>query len=198
MIRAGITGGIGSGKTTVCKLFQQFGAYILNADDLAKKIMTDNDSVRKQIIKTFGHDSYRRDGSLNREHLAEQAFKNERVEELNRIVHPKIPAAVDRLMAEAEKEGYEVFVYEAALLLQNLRPKELDYVILVLADENKRIKRVQERDNVERDSVADRMQHQQDFRKLTHLADIVIENNGTLEELKDEAERVYYDILTAQ
>lgn len=198
MISAGITGGIGSGKTTVSKLFQQYGAYVLNADDLAKKIMTENASVRKQIIKTFGPNSYREDGSLNRTYLAQQAFKNERVEELNRIVHPKIPPAVDKLMAEAEKEGYEVFVYEAALLLQNLRPRELDYIILVLADENKRIARVKERDNVERASVEDRIQHQQDFRKLTHLADIVIENNGTLEDLENEAKRVYYDILTAQ
>lgn len=197
MTKAGITGGIGSGKTTVSRLFQSYGAYILNADDLAKKIMTDNETIRKQVIKTFGPDSYNKDGSLNREYLAEQAFKNERVEELNRIVHPKIPAAVNKIMGEAEKEGYDVFIYEAALLLQNLRPDELDYVILVLADEDKRIQRVQKRDNVEKGPVVDRMQHQQDFRKLTHLADIVIENNGTLDELKEEAKRVYYDILTA-
>lgn len=197
MIKAGITGGIGSGKTTVAKLFQSYGAYLLNADDLAKNIMIENDTVRKQIINTFGAESYKEDGSLNREYLAEQAFKNERVEELNRIVHPKIPDAVNKEMSEAEKKGYEVFIYEAALLLQNLRPDELDYVILVLADEEKRIQRVQQRDDVEREPVVDRMQHQQDFRKLTHLADIVIENNGTLKELKEEARRVYYDILTA-
>lgn len=99
-------------------------------------------------------------------------------------------------MAKAEKEGYDVFVYEAALLLQNLRPDSLDYVVLLLADKEKRINRVQERDRVKKELVIDRMQHQQNFEELTHLADIVIENNGTLEELEVKAEKVYYEILT--
>lgn len=195
MIKVGVTGGIGSGKTTVCNIFQQHGAYILNADDLAKKIMSEDETVRKEIIHTFGEQSYREDGSLNREYLADQAFRNGRVEELNSIVHPRIPEAAEKIMQKAVKQGYEVFVYEAALLFQNLRPNELDYIILVLADTNKRVKRVTERDNVNEDKVLDRIRKQQNFEEFEHLADIVIENNGTLKELKDQAERVYYEIL---
>lgn len=196
MVKVGVTGGIGSGKTVFCNVFQKLGAYVLNADDLAKKIMAENTTVKKDIINTFGEKSYKKDGSLNRKFLAEQAFKNDRVEELNEIVHPHIPKTASGIMAKAEKEGYDVFVYEAALLLQNLRPDSLDYVVLLLADKEKRINRVQERDRVKKELVIDRMQHQQNFEELTHLADIVIENNGTLEELEVKAEKVYYEILT--
>ncbi|MGK7371244.1 MAG: dephospho-CoA kinase [Candidatus Halalkalibacterium sp. M3_1C_030] len=196
MVKVGITGGIGSGKTVFCNIFESHGAYVLNADELAKNIMVENPSVKKEIIDTFGAKSYKKDGSLNREYLAEQAFNKDRVEELNDIVHPRIPKTASQLMNKAEKEGYDVFVYEAALLLQNLRPENLDYVILLLADREKRIRRVQERDGVKKELVIDRMQHQQNFEELTHLADIVIENNGTLEELEAKAEKVYYEILT--
>jgi dephospho-CoA kinase len=196
MVKIGVTGGIGSGKTVFCNVFQNHGAYVLNADDLAKKIMTQDPDVKQELLNTFGAESYNEDGSLNRQYLAEQAFRNERVEELNSIVHPRIPSAADKIMQKAERDGYEVFVYEAALLLQNLRPEHLDYIVLLLADKDKRIERVQERDNVNKELVVDRMQQQQNFEELTHLADIVIENNGTLEELEEKAERVYYDILT--
>lgn len=196
MVRVGVTGGIGSGKTAFCNVLERHGAYVLNADDLAKKIMNEDPKVKRELIDTFGPESYGEDGSLNRQYLADQAFQNDRVAELNRIVHPRIPSKAEEIMDHAEQNGYEVFVYEAALLLQNLRPNHLDYVILLLADKEKRIGRVQIRDNVDKEPVVDRMEHQQDFEKLKHLADIVIENNGTLEELEDKAERVYYDILT--
>lgn len=195
MIKIGVTGGIGSGKTTLCQVFQNHGAYLLNADDLAKKLMREDPGIRKKLMDTFGMESYKVDGSLNREYLAEQAFGNDRVEELNAIVHPAIPKAAEATMEEAAAEGYEMFVYEAALLLQNLRPDELDYIILVLADETARVDRVQKRDKVERELVLDRMEKQQDFESLTHLADRVVYNNGTLEEFKQKADELYYEIL---
>lgn len=196
MVKVGVTGGIGSGKTAFCKTLEELGAYILNADDLAKKIMTDDPGVKKELVDTFGPDSYQQDGSLNREYLAKQAFQKDRVDELNSIVHPRIPGKTKEIMEEAERNGFEVFVYEAALLLQKLRPDHLDYIILLIADEEKRIDRVRQRDRVSKELVIDRMEYQQDFQKLKHLADIVIENNGSLQELEDKARRIYYDILT--
>lgn len=196
MVKVGITGGIGSGKSTFCNILQSFGAQVLNADDLAKEIMTRDKDVRKEIIKVFGENSYRSDGSLNRRYLAEEAFNKGRVEELNSIVHPRIPVAVSHIMKDAEEEGVQVFVYEAALLLQNLRPDYLDYIILLIADEQKRVERVQQRDDTKENQVMDRIKNQQNFEKLKHLADIVITNNGSLKELKEQAEHIYYDILT--
>lgn len=198
MIKAGVTGGIGSGKSTLCDIFRDHGACVLNADDLAKELMQEDPAIRRKLVETFGEQAYNEEGRLNREYLAEQAFGRDRVEELNAIVHPAIPEAADTVMKEAEAKGCELFVYEAALLLQNLRPAHLDYIILVLADEKKRIRRVQKRDKVDREPVVDRMEKQQDFEQLKHLADIVIYNNGTLEEFIQKAEELYYDILTSK
>lgn len=191
MVKVGITGGIGSGKTEVCKIWESFGAYILNADDLAKSLMVEDEGIKKELLETFGPDTYRDDGGLNRPYLADQAFYRGRVEELNRIVHPRIPPAVRAKMEEVENKEYEVFVLEAALLLQGLDPENLDFVVLVLADKEKRIHRVQKRDRVEKDLVIDRMKNQQNFNKLEGRADIIIENNGTLKQLERKAESIY-------
>lgn len=194
MVKIGITGGIGSGKSTVCEIWQSLGAYIINADELAKVIMVERDIVKKEIIETFGDDSYHTNGSLNRSYLAEQAFGKGRVSELNAIVHPRIPEEVDELIERAENKGYDAIVYEAALLLENLKPGRLDCIVLVLADQKRRIEWVKERDRVDDDSVVERMERQQDFSKLTHLADRVIRNDGTLEELRQKARKVYNEL----
>lgn len=198
MVKVGVTGGIGSGKTTLCRVFEKHGAYLLNADDLAKKIMVEDPHVKEEIISVFGKQSYKKDGSLNTDYLAEEAFAKGRVKELNEIVHPEIPKASETVMAEASEQGHEVFVYEAALLLQNLRPKQLDHIVLVLADEEERIKRVQQRDQVERELVLDRMEKQQDFTSMKHLADTVVYNNGTLEDFLKKCEALYYEILMGE
>lgn len=195
MVTIGITGGIGSGKSTVAELWESLGAYVLNADDLAKRMMTEDPQVREEIVSAFGQQAYRNDGSLNRLYLAEEAFNKGRVQELNNIVHPRIPAETKRIMEQAAQEGYPAFVYEAALLLQKGRPEYLDYIVLVLADKQKRLQRVMERDATDRQSVTDRMGKQQDFGDLRHLADVIIENNGTLQELKSKAGQ-YYQVLT--
>ena len=198
MVTVGITGGIGSGKTEVCRIWESMGAFILNADDLAKKIMNEKKRVRSRIKESFGEQAYREDGTLNREYLAEEAFNRGRIEELNAIVHPEIPAASRRIMEQAAQDGFEVFVYEAALLLQHGRPEFLDIVVLVLADQDKRIERVKKRDDVDRDQVMERMEKQQDFESLVPLADYVIRNNGTLHQLRSKAADLYQTFLDSK
>jgi dephospho-CoA kinase len=198
MKKIGITGGIGSGKSTVCQVWQNEGAYVINADDLAKELMTNNEPIRQLLLDTFGQQTYHPDGSLNRTYLAEQAFEKGRVEQLNAIVHPHIPAEVSRLMENADKQGVDVAVYEAALLLQNLRPDHLDCVVLVLADEERRLEWVQERDQTDREQVLDRIEKQQNFEELTHRADFVIKNDDSLEALKNKADILYHKFTSAK
>ena len=198
MKKIGITGGIGSGKSTVCQVWQNEGAYVINADDLAKELIVNNKIIKQELIKAFGQQTYHPDGSLNRTYLAEQAFEKGRVEELNAIVHPHIPAEVSRLMENADKQGVNVAVYEAALLLQNLRPHDLDYVVLVLADEERRIQWVKNRDGVEPSKVVDRIKKQQNFEELTHRADYVIKNEGSVEALKNKADILYHKFTSAK
>ncbi|NGP88920.1 dephospho-CoA kinase [Fodinibius halophilus] len=195
MVTVGVTGGIGSGKSTVCEIWSQMGAYILNADDLAKELMVSKPEIRDELVQTFGAEAFADDGSLNRKYLAKEAFERDRVDELNAIVHPQIPGAAQEKMAIAEQEGYEVFVYEAALLLENLEPGALDFIVLVLADEQQRLERVQERDESSAEDIRQRMAKQRNFEESTDKADIIIRNNGTLKELKKKAEIVYEKFL---
>ncbi|MGM0546608.1 MAG: dephospho-CoA kinase [Bacteroidota bacterium] len=198
MVTVGITGGIGSGKSTVCEIWEKLGAYVLNADDLAKQVMVSNEKVRQELVEAFGEQSFCKDGSLNREHLAREAFEKGRVNELNAIVHPKLPTAASQKIEEAQAQGYDVFVYEAALLLENLEPGRLDYIVLVLADKDKRINRVLQRENISEDEIKQRMNKQRDFKKATEKVDYVIRNNGTLEELEKKAELIYQNFLAAR
>ncbi|WP_138429965.1 dephospho-CoA kinase [Fodinibius saliphilus] len=195
MVTVGITGGIGSGKSTVCEIWAEKGAYIVNADDLAKELMVSDPEIKEDLLETFGEEAYIADGSLNRQYLANEAFEKGRVEELNAIVHPKIPAAARQKMAEAQKKGYAIFVYEAALLLENLEPGALDYIVLVLANKEQRLQRVQIRDQSSAEDIRQRMNKQRNFEDSTDVADIIIRNNGTLKELKKKAEIVYEKFL---
>lgn len=129
--------------------------------------------------------------------MATEAFEKGRVQELNAIVHPKLPDAATKKMRAAERDGYEVFVYEAALLLENIEPGDLDYVVLVLADEKHRIARVQNRDDSSAAEIKQRMNKQRDFEKVTGRVDYVIRNNGTLEELEKKAELIYQNFLNS-
>ena len=195
MVTVGITGGIGSGKSTVCDIWSELGAYVLNADELAKQVMITDPEVKQQLVDTFGESSFRGDGSLNTKYLASEAFERGRVKELNAIVHPKLPGAVLHKIEEAAEQGFDVFVYEAALLLENIESGSLDYIVLVLADEYKRINRVQQRDKSSFDEIKQRINKQRDFKKATEKVDYVIRNNGTLEELKKKAEIIYQNFF---
>ncbi len=194
MIKVGVTGGIGSGKTTLCKEWEKLGAYVVYADDLAKKIMVEDKKLVSAIKSVFGEEAYFSDGSLNRSFLAKAAFENERVEELNDLVHPALWKAVETVAKQKEKEGVEVFVKEAAILLKNGRPKNLDYVVLVRSDKKKRIERVVKRDNTKKEKVLNRMNKQQDFSSLSHLSDFEVVNNAGLSDLKKEAQKLFEQI----
>ncbi|MBO6524070.1 MAG: dephospho-CoA kinase [Balneolaceae bacterium] len=191
MIKVGVTGGIGSGKTTFCKKMEELGAYVLYADDFAKELMTSDSELKASIKQAFGDGAYFGDGSLNREYLAEEAFAKGRVEELNSIVHPILWERTEALANAKEKEGVKVFVKEAAILLNNGRPKGLKYVILLLTGEEERIERTLKRDDSSIEKVKDRISKQPDFTRKTDLADFVVENDGSLDDLEREAERVF-------
>ncbi len=191
MIITGITGGIGSGKTTVAKVWQELGAYVMFADEVAKNLMVSDEKVRSQLIDAFGTDVYKPDGSLNREYLAQEAFQKGRVEELNGIVHPAVYRRGAELIEEQKAKGTRLFVKEAALLLKNGRPDGFDFIVMCEADEEARVSRVTERDGSQPEDVKQRIAKQQNPEELRANADIIITNNGTLEELREKAKAVY-------
>jgi dephospho-CoA kinase len=195
MVRVGITGGIGSGKSTICNVWEREGAFVIYADELAKNIMTDDPAVVDAIMQAFGEEAYLVDGSLNRPWLAKQAFTENRVGELNAIVHPAVYRESDRLMKKAESEGYPMAVREAAILLQNGRPNDLDKVVLVLADDKDRLFRVTSRDGSSTEQVSSRMSAQPDYESYLPMADVVIRNNGSIADLEDAALTLFRQLV---
>ncbi len=142
----GITGGIGSGKSTVCKIFQQLGVPVYDADSHAKKLMTTDGILMSQIKKEFGDLSYNDDGSLNRIFLGNHVFHNQqRLEVLNALVHPRVGVDFDQWVKNHSQHHY--VLKEAALLFEANSDRNLDKVIVVTAPEDMRIRRVLTRDS---------------------------------------------------
>lgn len=194
MIKVGVTGGIGSGKSTLCNEWEKLGAYVLYADDLAKKLMNYDNNLKSKIIDVFGEGAYDASGNLVRSYLASEAFEKGRVEELNALVHPVLWEKAEAIAEEKKREGFKVFAKEAAILLNNGRPEDLDYVVIVLADESKRIERTKGRDLTSERQIRDRISKQPDFNELIHLADFVITNDGSIEELKQKSRQLFNEI----
>ena len=176
-LEIGVTGGIGSGKTTVCKLFAVLGIPVYYADDRAKALMIENDQVRNKIKKYFGQDTYFKNGKLNRAYLANIVFNDkQKLEKLNSIVHPAV--GEDSEQWHNQQRGVPYTIKEAALMIESGSYKTLDKLILVTAPEGLRVKRVMERDNIEADAVYARMRNQMSEEEKLKFAGYVIKNDG--------------------
>jgi dephospho-CoA kinase len=173
-LRIGLTGGIGSGKSTIARIFEVLGIPVYYADQEAKRIMNEDEQLRRQIIQHFGEKAYQETG-LNNKYLAEIVFNNrEKLELLNSLVHPATISDGERWM-QRQKTPYAI--KEAALIFESSTQEHLDYVIGVSAPEPLRILRAMQRDNISRDAVQARMQKQiQEVIKM-RLCDFIIYND---------------------
>lgn len=175
-LKIGITGGIGSGKSTVCKVFKALGIPVYHADDSARTITDRNPEVIDRIKQAFGDDMYA-NGLLNRPKMAALVFNNpEELAKLNSIVHPAVRAELP-VWLEANKNA-PYMLYEAAILFESGAYKLVDKSILVAADEEARIERVMQRDNVGREEVLNRVKNQWADKEKLELANYVIWNEG--------------------
>lgn len=176
MFRIGITGGIGSGKTTVCKVFELLGIPVFYADSIAKSIMHTDAELKDQIIRVFGKDSYSENGDLNRAYISSIVFKDEaELQKLNSLVHPAVFRAFDLWVSEQVNVPY--VMKEAALLFESDSYKMCDQTILVLAPEEIRIARVTERDMISEDEVKLRMKKQWPDAEKQKLANYILRND---------------------
>lgn len=191
----GVTGGIGSGKSTVCRMMEEMGARVFYADAEAKRLMEWDGEVRAEIVEAFGEESFAGD-RLNRPYLAARVFGDaEQVERINAIVHPRVFEAFERAKEEARRDGVRVLVHEAALIFEAGGEKHLDAVVVVDAPEEVRIQRTAERDGVSPEQVRARIRHQLPAEELRRRADYIIENSGSEEDLREEVRRVFEKIV---
>ena len=174
VLRVGLTGGIGSGKTTVAKIFELLGIPVYYADDAAKKIMNEDYELKAAIQKQFGAEAYK-NGELNRAYLSTKVFNDAfQLEILNSLVHPATIRDAARWM-EGQKSSYTI--KEAALIFESGSAEYLDYVIGVYAPAQLRIERTMERNHVGLDDVTQRMNKQLDEDMKMKLCDFVIYND---------------------
>jgi dephospho-CoA kinase len=184
MLRIGITGGIGSGKSTVAHVFEVLGIPVYYADREAKKMMNEDAELKEQIMKHFGEEVYA-NGLLDRKHLASLVFGNkERLALLNSIVHP---ATIRHGLAWMDRQSTPYALKEAALIFESGSQEHLDYVIGVSAPLHLRVQRAMSRDQVSREEVLHRMQNQIQEEIKMRLCDFVIRN--------DEQELVIVQVL---
>ena len=177
MLKIGITGGIGAGKSTVAGIFKVLGVPVFDADATAKNILNTDPILREQIAAAFGSETYK-NGLLDRKYLATLVFNNpNQLAKLNALVHPASIEAANIWAKHWEEQGCPYILKEAALLFEAGTNVGLDFIIGVTAPVEMRIARVMERDHVTREEVLKRMQHQLDDTEKMKRCNFVIDNN---------------------
>ncbi len=174
MLKVGITGGIGSGKSTVSKIFEVLGIPVYYADDAARRIMNEDEVLKTAIIKEFGEETYT-NGALNRSYLAAKVFNDQhQLEKLNALVHPATLRDADDWM---KKQNSPYTLKEAALIFESGAQQQLDFVIGVYAPATLRIHRAMKRDAISKEEVTARMDKQMDETIKMKLCDFIITND---------------------
>jgi len=187
----GLTGGIGSGKSTVAKMFNELGVPIYYSDDEAKRLMNTSDQIKKGLIDVFGQKSFE-NGKLNRTYIAALVFNDkEKLKNLNAIVHPEVKSNFKKWIMN---QNAPYIIQENPLIFENNSQHDFDLVITVTAPKKNRIKRVMARDGLSENQVLDRVKNQLDDESKINGSDFVIIND-TLNHTKIQVERINQEIL---
>lgn len=187
----GITGSMGSGKTTVLRMFEKLGVQVYIADVEAKKLMVHSEKLKSKIVEAFGVESYK-DNELNRGYLSTIVFKDSvKLKLLNSFVHPEVRSDFERF---AKNANSEYVLYESALLLKGSSSNMCDFIILVEAPYEVRVARILERDQINEDDIKRRLKHQIIPDKMLNKVDFVIKNSS-LEDTYRQVVEIHNHIL---
>ena len=188
MLKVGLTGGLGTGKSTASRFFKKLGAFILDADNSAKKLIDSSNKIKKELIKEFGTDIIDSHSNINKKKLARVAFQDkEHQQRLNYVVHPHIHSAIDRSFNETrDQNNHKLFIVDAALIYESGYNTHLDYVIVVTAQLKHRMERALNRNTLTRDEILKRIDFQWSEKDKISIADFVIHNDGSESELNNQ------------
>jgi dephospho-CoA kinase len=193
----GLTGGIASGKSAVAKILQRLGAAIVNADELAREVVEPGREAWTEIVAAFGPQVLQGDQNLDRQKLRALIFNQpEARKRLESIIHPRVRALAEERIRQHAASGYSVVIYEVPLLFEGNLQEWLRPVILVACDIETQTARLQERDHL---TAADAQKHiaaQMSLSEKRRLADYIIENNGSLEDLERRTREILKKITT--
>jgi dephospho-CoA kinase len=192
MVKVGLTGGIGSGKTTVSNFLLDYGIPVYNSDSQGKKLMNTNLELINDIVNIFGESVYN-NGILNTNLLSSIVFSDpKKIKQLNNLVHPKV--AEDFNQWVGKNNNQPILIKEAAILIESGAYLNMDKIILVISKKSNRINRVSKRDNSDFESIEKRINFQLTDDEKIQYADYIIENNSSLDDLKHEVLRVINEI----
>ncbi|HAY34993.1 MAG TPA: dephospho-CoA kinase [Ignavibacteria bacterium] len=178
----GVTGGIGSGKTEVCKLLSKRGFKVLHSDKIAKNLYRTDKKLVKDIIKVFGKDIVNYKGKINLPKLREKIFSSRKYyTAINKIVHPVVISDIKKFVKD---NNYDIVIIESALIFESGLSKSMDYIITVFSNKKERIDRLKIRDEASTKSINELMKFQVDEKKKMEQSDFVIINNKSLKDLK--------------
>lgn len=180
----GLTGGIASGKSTVAKILESLGAAIVNADTLSREVVEPGREAWQEIVAAFGAEVLQPDQGLDRQKLRTIIFNNpEARRKIESIIHPRVRALAEQKIRDHTAAAYDVVVYEVPLLFEGNLHEWLRPVILVACDVDTQLQRLQQRDGLDRAQAQKHIDAQMSLTEKRRLADYVIENNGSLDEL---------------
>ncbi len=176
MLKVGLTGGIGSGKSVISKVFEILGIPVYNSDNVAKYLINNLPIIKEKLIYEFGNEVFDQNGNLNQQFLAQLVFNSPgKLNILNSIIHPEVRE--DFVKWLNSKNEFPYIIKEAAIIVESETYKEPDYLIVVTALEKEKIKRVMERDNCSENEVKQRMKNQLPDAEKIKVADFIINNN---------------------
>jgi len=192
MIIVGLTGSVGTGKSTVTNFFRELGAYIIDWDELAREVIRPHLRAWKEIVEYFGKDFLNEDLTINRQNLAEIVFSDKKkVAKLNQIVHPEVFKEDERITNEIKSlDPDALIIKDIPLLFELTRPIFVDKVVVVSASEQTQLRRLAEK-GMSREDAQSRIKSQLPLEEKIKSADFIINNDGPLEETKKQVEEIY-------
>ena len=192
MIIVGLTGSVGTGKSTATNFFRELGAYIIDWDELAREVIRPQLRAWKEIVDYFGKDFLNEDLTINRQELAEIVFSDrEKVAKLNQIVHPEVFKEDERITNEIKSlDPDALIIKDIPLLFELTRPVLVDKIVVVSASEQTQLRRLEEK-GMSREDAQSRIKSQLPLEEKIKSADFVINNDGPLEETKKQVEEIY-------
>lgn len=196
MVFVGLTGGIASGKSTASKIFKRLGAYIIDADLLARDAVRPARPAWREIVKNFGKGILNKNGSINRRRLGEIVFGNEKKRRLlNSIVHPRVFERADEMKKRIIKNDPDaVIIFDAALLIETGAYKKMGKVVVVYADEGLQIKRLMRRDGLTQGEALKRVKVQMPLKDKVRFADYIIDGSRPIPEVREQVKEILEDI----
>jgi len=196
MLIVGLTGGVASGKTAISQILKEEGAYLIDADQIARELVQPHTATWNELIKVFGKEILQEDGSIHRKRLAAKVFSDpEQRNLLNQILHPRIKAEMNRRVKEiGQKDPNAMVVIDAALLIELGDHQEMDKVIVVTSTEKQQIERLKKRDGVDQEEAQRILFSQMPLEEKLKVANFVIQNEGSFEETRRRVKEIFQEL----